>query len=94
MPFRFVCHNCGAVLLEEQPTMKELNHARKRSYVERVAERLGGKCSVCGAPLQTVPTKIEVKPRTVTCPFCRYTWTPINVQPRQCPKCKKLLNGE
>jgi len=57
MPFVFVCHSCGAVLLEEQPTMKELNHARKPGYVERVAERLGGKCPVCGALLQTVPTK-------------------------------------
>jgi len=69
MPFRFVCHSCGALLHEDLPTPRQLNCSnfrRVKTYVERVVEKLGGECSFCGAKLQVPPLKVEVQPNPAT----------------------------
>jgi len=60
MPFRFVCSQCGAILIEKE------NLEYGGNFVRAVINEVGGQCPKCGHKLQVPPVNVEVKPNPAT----------------------------
>lgn len=57
MPFRFVCSQCGTLLLEDEDLPFNVG-----DYLKDVISRIGEKCPKCGHKLQIPPVNVEVNP--------------------------------
>jgi len=71
MPFKVICHKCGAVLYEGQNETPGIDYLTRRNNLKPdrfspielfILNRIGKHCKYCGAKLDLVPREVKVIP--------------------------------